>query len=243
MLDSLKFLKLGNYIAKFFLDFHRKLNINNSFYLQYKVLIISSQSMFVLLFIYFIIDLICNFDNPPNIIALSAIGILLSAFLTITNHFYNKEEVENKKEEDSKIELDNFLSSIREELTVLWNTYYENIGSKLEEQINSSQRNSFDWFYPIDGNYFNIYDSNTNLLVKIEDSETREKLIEVYIRAKGLVDSYKFNNMLLEKLESFPQGSMPATQYHSMLIDYADVLIKSHNDIKSLLIELEIFKG
>lgn len=235
MLEQKKLSKLVKCSIDFLFNFFKKLNKDNNYYLQYKILIISSQIMFFCLAFYFILDLICSFENPPNIITLSAIGILLSAFLTITNHFYNKEEEILKNKKDMDILLDNVVISIKEEISLLWNTYYENIGLELEKHIEENPDEKFHFFYPVEGEYFNIYKNNTELIMKIKEKIIREKIINIYIRAQGLIDTYNFNNKMLERYEVMVDNSTNKMQYELMLNEYAKTIYKLHNDLKEII--------
>jgi hypothetical protein len=101
------------------------------------------------------------------------------------------------REEEQRIEVNNYRKSIISEIQSLWSQYMLGIGEHLEK---AHAGQPFEMFYPVYQNYFGVYDGNMATLAKIEDDQERELIIDAYLTAKGLVDSYAFNNKLLDGL-------------------------------------------
>jgi len=103
------------------------------------------------------------------------------------------------KKNDEKKQIESFLNAIRSEISSIWIRYYETIGDSIE---NLKENEGFDSYYPIFDNYFIIYDNNTNLIGSL-DKGLSEILIKTYIAAKGLKDSFVFNNQLLNEVRRY----------------------------------------
>lgn len=103
------------------------------------------------------------------------------------------------KASDEKKQIESFLNSIKSEISSIWSRYYDTIGKSIESL---KEDEGFDSYYPIFDNYFIVYDNNTNLIGSL-DKELSEILVKTYIIAKGLKDSFVFNNQLLNEVRRY----------------------------------------
>lgn len=90
------------------------------------------------------------------------------------------------------------LLGIREEIDSLIKLYL----ARMAEEIEKYDRNSpFDNIFPITQNYFTFYEANSASLAEVH-SETLTKIVSFYTSARSLIDSYRGNNALIERLDS-----------------------------------------
>jgi hypothetical protein len=92
-----------------------------------------------------------------------------------------------------------FLQGILDELEVVWTRYYETTGRVLE---NSAADTPFMFYYPVFQEFFMIYTTMSGLVGRIEDADLRRSIVKTYTAARGLVDSFRFNNIIYEKFET-----------------------------------------
>ncbi|MHB1657674.1 MAG: hypothetical protein ACYCSZ_15065 [Burkholderiales bacterium] len=120
--------------------------------------------------------------------------------------------------------------------------------TKIIELTNKLSITSFSRYYPITQNYFIILDRNAHLIGRIEDNEIRNAIIKGYGMMKGLVDSFKFNNDLVNKFENMGHifNKTRAVQDANVFIFRIDMLYKylyklkiAHERIKREVIEGE----
>ncbi|WP_127350731.1 hypothetical protein [Dickeya fangzhongdai] len=90
------------------------------------------------------------------------------------------------------------LLGVREEIDSLIKLYL----ARMAEEIEKYDRNSpFDNIFPITQNYFTFYEANSASLAEVH-SETLTKIVSFYTSARSLIDSYRGNNALIERLDS-----------------------------------------
>jgi hypothetical protein len=95
--------------------------------------------------------------------------------------------------------------------------------------------------------YFTVYNSNTFLIGHIADNDLRKDIVFLYTTAKGLVDSYRLNNDLVQKFEYWSglhietqneiHKNRAAAQY-AVLVEYAKTIKKQHDVLKQKSSEL-----
>ena len=112
--------------------------------------------------------------------------------------------------DDEQKRIFGFLISVKAEISGVWNRYYEEVGSHVE---NLQDHTGFDSYYPIFDRYFVVYDSNTNLLGELTQ-DLSELIVETYLLAKGLKDSFLFNNDLLAKTTYYHDLSQESRSEH-----------------------------
>ncbi|MFH2137399.1 MAG: hypothetical protein ABII88_02685 [Candidatus Omnitrophota bacterium] len=173
-----------------------------------------------------------------NILISTAIGAFIGSSITllatIISHYLQCSAQQQKEEKEIK----GFLQAIHDEIETLWKIYTEGMGNILEATpINTP----LPYYYPLTQEYFTIYVNNTSFVSKIEDIVLRKNIVETYVQAKGLIDSYKMNNELVYKYEhsawtyqetqsNIHKISMDA--HHKALIEYAKSLKETHEKVK-----------
>lgn len=138
-----------------------------------------------------------------------------------------------RRETQERNEINNYRKAIISEVQCLWTQYMWGIGERLEQ---APKGIPFELFYPVGQNYFSVYDNNMSTLAKIEDDEERALIIDGYLTAKGLVDSYGFNNKLLDgfhQLMAMPKiGDNCVDRLRAgtvqALKEYSDILKEAH---------------
>ncbi|MFH1621635.1 MAG: hypothetical protein ABIA97_00740 [Candidatus Omnitrophota bacterium] len=165
------------------------------------------------------------------------IGSSITLIATIISHHLQVSE--RKKTEESVIH--GFLQGIHDEIETLWDLYLKGIGNKLESL---EEGKGLECYYPVTQEYFTFYMANAYLVGKVKDHDLRKNIVSVYAKAKGLLDSYRMNNEVLNKLEHSAlvyQSSKISTDrsnmlaYQQSLITYASSLREYHNDLKVLI--------
>ena len=175
-------------------------------------------------------------------------GVITGAF-SIWGIFISHKKAEERQKNVEKSLIKSLLQSLHDEIKTIWGVYQEGIGIQLEAL---SDDDPFLYLYPITQDYFNIYHGNSILIGKINDSNLRENIIVTYTLAKGLVDSYRFNNDMVQKYDQLQflfrqtENSVFEQQLgaqHSALVYYARKIKTRHNEVKnrvnSLLRELQ----
>lgn len=90
------------------------------------------------------------------------------------------------------------LLGIREEIDSLIKLYL----ARMAVEIEKYDRNSpFDNIFPVTQNYFTFYEANSASLAEAH-RETLSKIVAFYTSARSLIDSYRGNNALIERLDS-----------------------------------------
>lgn len=179
-----------------------------------------------------------------NSVVSALVGGAIAGFFSLraVDRSAKKDSEMRKKEEESL--LNAFLLSIRDEVDTLWDRYMWGIGEELEKL---PENQAFLWYYPITQSYFSVYDNNSSLIGKIKDNNLRKLIIITYTQAKGLIDSYRFNNEMVKAYEDFSlahrQTNDPTFEEKvkaelAALIRYAEAIKKQHNEIKENIAEL-----
>lgn len=105
-------------------------------------------------------------------------------------------ELQAKEKEKHQDEIEyRFIQSIYTEIDATYQRYsaLSNSIKKNTEILNSSMR--------IEEDYFTIYHNNAAYIGLIKNDELRSAIINFYIQAKGLIDSIRTNNHLLDEFE------------------------------------------
>ena len=174
----------------------------------------------------------------------SAVGALIGSALTLAGaylaHWLERSEAE-RKDADHLLGL---LQGIHDEIESLWELYISSIGAHAE----ALQANAPLMFYwPITQDYFTIYNSNSFFIGKIKDHDLRKQIVATYAKARGLIDSYRMNNDLLQKLEYAAvlaqESQSPIHQAHAKarqqsLVQYSSQLTTRHHELKAMVAEL-----
>lgn len=95
--------------------------------------------------------------------------------------------------------------------------------------------------------YFTIYNANAFFIGKIKDHDLRKKIVATYSKARGLIDSFRMNNELVQKYEyafvlaqesQTPIHQTTAQARYQSLIQYSEALKIRHAELKSIVSEL-----
>jgi len=174
------------------------------------------------------------------------VGGLIAARATrksVQQNFQNDLKQRNMEKQEN---LQGLYRAIKSELNALWESYNKDEGGgKVIETLEEGQPLSM--YYPLTQDYFTMYQANANLIGEIQNEELRGLIILAYSAAKGIVDSYRFNNHIVKQHEHW---SWMAAETNNVLhqqraeaflnscIEYAQILKKDHYEIKKLLQKL-----
>lgn len=121
--------------------------------------------------------------------------------------------------------------------------YNGSVGQQLED---TNTNEPFKYIYFAKEDYFTVYTQNASLIGKISDN-LRNKIIAAYIGMKGLLDTYKMNNDMLEKFNYFETLALEAKlsihkekmeAYYKMLSNYTSKINNSHKTTVSMIKQL-----
>jgi len=185
-----------------------------------------------------------NFAWDGNALLSSAVGALIGSALTLAgvwiSHRLEKAEVERIEKE----EVIGFLQGIHDELETLFDSYMSSIGAQTEAL---QEGTALMFFLPITQDYFTIYNTNARSIGKIKSHDLRKLIVATYAKARGLIDSYRMNNDLLQKFEYaallFQETGSAVHQTnanarHHSLIQYSAQLKPRHNELKTMVADL-----
>lgn len=143
-----------------------------------------------------------------------------------------------RRTEDQKAALQNFYHALLTEIETVWSRYYKVAGVLLENLPDGS---SFQLPYPVTQEHFIIYKNNSLLIGMIPDNMLRESIIKTYSNAIGMVESFNFNNIFLEKWSHWgwivaetgkPIYKARADAIEACLVEFAKGLVVGHNTLK-----------
>jgi len=147
-----------------------------------------------------------------------------------------------KRDIEKQENLQGLYRVIKSELNTLWSRYYnEGAGEKIE---NLKDGEPLLMYYPLTQDYFTMYHSNANLIGEIQNEDLRGLIILTYSAAKGVVDSYRYNNHIVGQHEHWSWVAaetnndlhrVRAKTFLDSCVEYTAVLKKGHYEIKELL--------
>lgn len=165
-------------------------------------------------------------------------GIITGLFAIWAVHITHKKEMKKIKEQEESL-MNGLLQSIHDEVETLWDIYQEGMGVHLEAL---PEGHPLLMFYPITQDYFTVYHGNSFLIGKIKDNDLRKSIITTYTQAKGLIDSYRMNNDMVQKYEQLdflyrqtnnPVFAQQLNAQHSVLVKYVKGIKEQHNELKN----------
>ena len=164
-------------------------------------------------------------------------GLIASATAyLVTKKTYNDQVKQAEKTEEQLIK--GLLQSIHDEVETVYERYLETMGGKLESL---NEMEPLIIIYPLVSDFFSVYNGNSFLIGRISNNDLRKKIIKTYTLAKGMVDSFRLNNDLVNKYEyayflySESQLDVHKNQmsaHYQSLINYASTLKHAHNEFK-----------
>jgi len=170
-------------------------------------------------------------------------GLLAGGFTLLGVMLSHKKETDRELAAEKAI-IEAVVQSIRVEVEVLWNRYKGTAGSHL---VGLREGEIFGMFYPISHDYFTIYNANSGMIGKVPDSALRASIVRTYTLAKALLDTYLFNNKILEELqymqlhflETNNQVHGSRVQAITEVMKQAAVLLRQlHEDVESSVEEM-----
>lgn len=171
-------------------------------------------------------------------IAGAIIGSIVGGLFTLKAANLSFKEQRNQAEENEKKIIQSLLQAIHDELETIYDRYQETMGSRLEVL---SENEGLAFYYPLVSDYFSVYNGNTFLIGRIVDNDLRKQIIKTYTLLKGLVDSFRLNNDLVQKFEHshkiFDETQQEVHKQHAQahydsLVRYAKTLKLSHQSLK-----------
>lgn len=134
------------------------------------------------------------------IIGISAalVGAAIAGYFSLKaiDHSFEKQRELDGRDKEEKLK--SLLTALDSELRTVWDLYMQR-GGRILEELPPGQPLLI--FYPIEQEYFVVYNSNASTIGSISDNKLRTRLIMTYTKAKGLIDSFKFNNSLLREYQ------------------------------------------
>lgn len=171
-------------------------------------------------------------------IIISGVAALLGSVVSLLA-VYLTHRWEKKKEKERENEIIfGFYQAIHDEIETLWEVYMERSGNRIETLKNNEP---FLFYWPIGFDYFTVFNNNNFLISRIKDNDLRKEIVTTYTLAKGLIDTYRFNNELVYKYEQacaiYHETQLEAHQaiirsQYTVLSDYGNSIKQSHFIIK-----------
>lgn len=175
-------------------------------------------------------------------------GGLLTGYFSIKSTDKAFEHQQQHTDDNDKKLILGLLQSIHDEIETVWDRYQETMGMQLESL---PENEALQFYFPLVSDFFSVYNGNSFLIGRIPDNDLRKQIIKTYTLAKGIVDSFRMNNDLVQKFEIankiFEETNKNVHKNHAIahlnsLIVYAKTLKESHKILKhetaSLLREL-----
>ncbi len=183
-----------------------------------------------------------SFITPASPSLLGAIvGGLIAAFVASNSVKKSYQNDLKKRNIEKQENLQGLYRAIKSELNTLWTRYNEGAGKDIE---NLEDGRPLLMYYPLTHDYFTVYQSNAHLIGEIQNEDLRGLIILTYSAAKGVVDSYRYNNHIVGQHEHWdwvaaetknPLHVNRAKAFLNSCVEYAAVLKKSHYEMKELL--------
>ena len=123
-------------------------------------------------------------------------GLITGYFALESTKRSFKNQKEHADENEAKL-IKGLLQAIHEIETV-YDRYQETMGARLET-LDKGQALTF--YYPLVSDFFSVYNGNTFLIGRILDNDLRKQIIRTYTLSKGMIDSFRMNNDLVQKFE------------------------------------------
>lgn len=165
------------------------------------------------------------------------LGGLITGFFAVhstTRAFDNQRQY--TKENDERI-IRGLLQAIHDEVEVMWGRYQETMGSRIDTLEDDEPLN---FYCPLVSDSFTVYNGNSVLIGRIPDNALRKQIIKTYMLAKGMMDLFRLNNDLVQRLETARKiyqetGAEIDKQFADSqfvkLISYANTLKQGHRNL------------
>jgi hypothetical protein len=170
-------------------------------------------------------------------------GLIAGYFaLESTKRSFKNQKIQAIENEQKLI--NGLLQAIHDEIETVYDRYQEAMGVRLETLDDGA---ALAFYYPLVSDFFSVYNGSTYLLGRIDDNDLRKQIIRTYTYSKGMVDSFRLNNDLVQKLEHSNKvyeetmqeiHKLHAKAHYNALVDYAKVLKQSHQVLKQEIVDL-----
>ena len=124
-------------------------------------------------------------------------GALVGGFFSIlATKAAHKDQLELQRQatqENAKA----ILYALSHEIRCVWTMYMAEMGKYVEEHPNE---NGYKIVFPVNANYFAVYDASAASLGLISEPKMRNQVIITYTLAKALIDTYTMNNQMVKGL-------------------------------------------
>jgi hypothetical protein len=174
------------------------------------------------------------------------IGALIGGSATLLGSWW-QHHLENRRiKSENSDSINATLQAIKAELGGLRERYNQFIGYQLE---GTNDETPFLFYFHATEDYFTIYTQSSSLIGQIPDESLRNKIIAVYINMKGLLDTYKINNRMLEKYDYYHNLFLETKliiyeqqemAYYTSLLNYLPSIKEGHRlavDLSNQLID------
>lgn len=172
-----------------------------------------------------------------------AVGGVVCGGFTWWGSYYSTKKAHqnqmNKSKQDEEMLIKGLLQASYDETETLAERYEATMGPRIEGLEDGKP---LLLYYPLDTDFFTVYNSNANLLGRIPDRALSKQIIKAYTMSKGMVDSFRYNNHLVQKYEDAIKLSLESNHpTHKQLSDavirqlseYAKKLIRFHYKSKT----------
>lgn len=167
-------------------------------------------------------------------------AIWASAKATATAH-KNASALESKQR---KALIRGLLIGLQTEIGSLRRIYENEFLADLE---NLQDGLAFEVYYPISQGYFTVFESSAHLIGQIEDDELQKIILEIYLKAKAVIDTHLLNNRMLdERSEIISRWTSPnlvldarIRDINQELVDYAPNIRQNYSEARELIDRFE----
>ncbi|EOL9038818.1 hypothetical protein ACNKCT_003649 [Cronobacter sakazakii] len=164
------------------------------------------------------------------------LAALLGGFFTMRGVIFQVKQQAKQQAKAAREKRITTLMGIREEIDSLIKLYLARMAEEIEKYDRSSP---FDNIFPITQNYFTFYEANSSSLAEVQ-RDTLSKIVAFYTSARSLIDSYRGNNALIERLDSTKVASdvtgkkehlAHLERYTNIATNYGRGLMTIHEDV------------
>lgn len=175
----------------------------------------------------------------------SGLGALIGSALTLLATYWAHHLQRSQQEEKDQQMLLGILQAIHDEIETLWDIYIDAIGHQLEALADGQP---LQMYWPVIQEYFTVYNTNAFFIGRIQNHDLRKLIVSTYSKSRGLIDSYRLNNDLVQKHEHaywFFQETQNqihkknAESHFVALVNSAKALKESHAGVKKQVQELK----
>ncbi|QGL63655.1 hypothetical protein FEO87_10575 [Stenotrophomonas maltophilia] len=137
----------------------------------------------------------------------------------------------DRRDSDERAHLKSLGSAIKLELQTIREIHLAGVAAELAECRKSGT--FFDSYYPIYSDYFTLFTGNSAAIGRAPP-HVAQGIVKAYIELKALVDTFRFNNAMLDRVEDLVLRGVPETderliEIKDQLNEYGSKLVTSHD--------------